>query len=163
MLVNNAGVGRRSPLMSGSSEDWREMLDLNVLSLLISTREALADMSRGDRGHVIHISSMSAHRVPSGGGVYSATKHAVRALTEALRLELREAESKIRVSSISPGFVETEFASVFNRDPQAGVETYGRFKVLSSEDVVETLLYVLGAPGHVQVHDVLVRPRDQPT
>lgn len=163
VLVNNAGLGRKSPLTTGETADWREMLEVNVLALLICTREALADMDRAGRGHVIHVSSMSAHRVPAGSGVYSATKYAVRSLTEGLRLELRERQSPIRVSAISPGFVETEFAGVYNRDPAACAETYGRFKVLDSSDVAEALVYLLGAPPHVQVHDLLLRPTDQPS
>lgn len=163
VLVNNAGLGRKSPLATGETADWREMLEVNVLALLICTREALADMEQAGRGHVIHVSSMSAHRVPAGSGVYSATKYAVRSLTEGLRLELRERQSPIRVSAISPGFVETEFAGVYNRDPAACAETYGRFKVLDSSDVADALVYMLGAPPHVQVHDVLLRPTDQPS
>ena len=111
VLVNNAGLGHASPLVSGSTEDWREMLEVNVLGLCVATREAVADMrTRGDDGHVIHIGSMAGHRVPAGAGVYSATKFAVRALTEGLRQELRALESGIRVTAISPGYVETEFA-----------------------------------------------------
>lgn len=163
VLVNNAGLGRKSPLATGATADWREMLEVNVLALLICTREALSDMERAGRGHVIHVSSMSAHRVPQGSGVYSATKYAVRSLTEGLRLELREAKSPVRVSAISPGFVETEFAEVYNRDPAAAEETYGRFRVLDSSDVAEALVYMLGAPAHVQVHDLLLRPTDQPS
>lgn len=163
VLVNNAGLGRKSPLATGSTEDWREMLEVNVLALLICTREALKDMRRADRGHVIHVSSMSAHRVPPGSGVYSATKYAVRSLTEGLRQELRESRSKIRVSAISPGFVETEFAGVYNRDPAACAETYGKFRVLDSSDIADALVYLLGAPPHVQVHDLLIRPTDQPS
>lgn len=163
VLINNAGLGRKSPLATGKTEDWREMLEVNVLALLICTREALSDMEAAGRGHVVHVSSMSAHRVPAGSGVYSATKFAVRSLTEGLRLELRERQSPIRVSAISPGFVETEFAAVYNRDPAAAAETYGRFKVLDSSDVAEALVYMLGAPPHVQVHDVLIRPTDQPS
>ncbi|MBL4846922.1 MAG: SDR family NAD(P)-dependent oxidoreductase [Planctomycetes bacterium] len=120
-------------------------------------------MRRADLGHVIHVSSMSGHRVPAGSGVYSATKYAVRSLTEGLRQELRELKSSIRVSSISPGFVETEFAGVYNRDPAAIQETYGRFKVLEANDVADALVYLLGAPAHVSIHDVLMRPTDQPS
>jgi NADP-dependent 3-hydroxy acid dehydrogenase YdfG len=163
VLVNNAGLGRRAPLLSGASEDWREMLDVNVLALCVATREAVADMRRQDLGHVIHISSMSAHRVPGGSGVYSATKFAVRSLTEGLRQELRELGSAVRVSAISPGFVETEFAATYNRDPAAGAVTYGKYKVLESVDVAETVAHVLAAPPHVQIHDVLLRPTDQPS
>jgi NADP-dependent 3-hydroxy acid dehydrogenase YdfG len=163
ILVNNAGLGRDAPLCSGAAEDWREMLEVNVLALCICTREAVSDMRRrGDRGHVVHLSSMAAHRVPRGSGVYSATKFAVRSLTEGLRQELRAAGSAIRVSAVSPGFVETEFAEVFHRDPTAGPRTYGQYPVLRPHDVAAAVLHVLTAPPHVQVHDVLVRPTEQP-
>ena len=162
VLVNNAGLGHASPLMSGDTEHWREMLEVNVLALCVCTREAIADMrARGDAGHVIHISSMASHRVPRGSGVYSATKYAVRSLTEGLRQELRAAESKIRVTAISPGFVETEFAARYHKSEEAAARTYGQFQVLQSEDIAEAVLYVLRQPPHVQVHDVLMRPTEQ--
>jgi NADP-dependent 3-hydroxy acid dehydrogenase YdfG len=164
LMINNAGLGRRSPLCSGSTEHWREMLEVNVLALCICTREAVQDMkARGDRGHVVHIASMASHRVPPNSGVYSASKYAVRSLTEGLRLELREAQSDIRVSAISPGFVETEFAEVYHGRPDAARETYGRFNVLQPEDIAEAVAYVLCAPAHVQVHDMLIRPTQQPS
>lgn len=163
VLVNNAGLGRAAPLCSGRTEDWREMLEVNVLGLCICTREAVADMrARGDRGHVVHIASMASHRVPRGSGVYSATKFAVRSLTEGLRGELREANSAIRVSAISPGFVRTEFAEVCHRDPDAAARTYDRYPVLEPFDIAQAVHYVLTAPPHVQVHDVLLRPTEQP-
>jgi NADP-dependent 3-hydroxy acid dehydrogenase YdfG len=163
VLVNNAGLGRDATLCRGATEDWREMLEVNVLALCICTREAVSDMRRrGDRGHVVHISSMAAHRIPRGSGVYSATKFAVRSLTEGLRLELREAGSAIRVTAVSPGFVETEFAEVYHRDPTAGPRTYGRYPVLRPRDVAATVRHVLTAPPHVQLHDVLLRPTQQP-
>ena len=163
VLVNNAGLGHSAPLVSGDTEEWREMLEVNVLALCVCTREAVAQMrQRGDDGHVIHISSMAAHRVPPASGVYSATKFAVRALTEALRQELRELKSKIRVSAVSPGYVETEFAAHYHKSEDAARETYGRFKVLEPGDVAQAVRYVLASPEHVQVHDVLMRPRDQP-
>lgn len=163
ILVNNAGLGRDAPLTRGATEDWREMLEVNVLALCICTREAVADMRRrGDRGHVVHVSSMAAHRVPPGSGVYSATKFAVRALTEGLRKELRAADSHVRVTAISPGFVQTEFAEVYHRDPAAAERTYGHYPVLQPVDIAEAVRYVLTAPAHVQVHDLLMRPTAQP-
>src|SRR5690606_13402210 len=120
VLVNNAGLGRAAPPTSGATEHWREMLELNVLAPCICTREAIRDMrARGADGHVIHVSSMAAHRVPAGSGVYSATKFAVRSLTEGLRQELRELKSGIRVTAISPGFVETEFAERYHGSADA--------------------------------------------
>ncbi len=162
VLVNNAGLGHDAPLMSGDSAHWREMLEVNVLALCICTREAVADMRRrGDRGHVIHISSMAAHRVPPGSGVYSATKYAVRSLTEGLRQELRQAGSGIRVTAISPGYVETGFAAHYHKDEAAAAKTYGRYPVLSADDVAGAVIYALGCPPHMQVHDVLMRPTEQ--
>ncbi len=163
VLVNNAGLGHAASLLTGSTEEWREMLEVNVLALCVCTREALADMlRRGDDGHVIHISSMAAHRVPQGSGVYSATKCAVRALTEALRQELRERQSAIRVSAISPGYVETGFAEHYHKSREAAEHTYGRYKVLEAVDVARAVRFVLESPPHMQVHDILIRPRDQP-
>jgi NADP-dependent 3-hydroxy acid dehydrogenase YdfG len=164
ILVNNAGLGRHAPLMSGSEEHWREMLEVNVLALCICTREAIADMQRRDvAGHVVHVSSMAGHRTPRESGIYSATKYAVRALTEGLRRELRAADSPIRVSALSPGFVETEFAQVYaHGDPAAAERTYSRFKVLDPEDMARALRFIVTSPPHVQVHDLLVRPTEQP-
>ena len=162
VLVNNAGLGRRAPLMSAETALWREMLDVNVLALCVCTREAVRDMqARATDGHIVHISSMAGHRVPPNSGVYSATKFAVRALTEALRQELHAAGSPIRVTAISPGYVETEFAAVYDQSEEAARKTYGRMKVLEAEDVVNAVLYVLAQPAHVQVHDILLRPRQQ--
>jgi NADP-dependent 3-hydroxy acid dehydrogenase YdfG len=164
LMVNNAGLGRAAPLMSGETERWREMLELNVLALCICTREAVADMRRrGDDGHVVHVSSMSAHRVPAGSGVYSASKFAVRSLTEGLRSELRQAGSKIRVSAISPGFVETEFAEVYHGDPVKAADTYSRFEVLQPEDIAAAIRTIVEAPPHVQIHDLLIRSTQQPS
>jgi NADP-dependent 3-hydroxy acid dehydrogenase YdfG len=161
VLVNNAGLGRRAPLTSGATELWREMLEVNVLGLAIATREAIVDMERrGVAGHVVHVSSMAGHRIPGAdSGMYGASKFAVRGLTEGLRQELRAKGSAIRVSCVSPGYVDTEFSTVFagTGTPAArqGVE------VLSAEDVAETIRWIVTRPPHVQVHDVLVRPTQQ--
>jgi NADP-dependent 3-hydroxy acid dehydrogenase YdfG len=162
VLVNNAGLGHAEPLVSGDTERWREMLEVNVLALCIATREAIADMRRRDAaGHVVHISSMAAHRVPPGSAVYSATKYAVRSLTEGLRQELRELGSPIRVSAVSPGFVETEFAEHYHKSAEAARTTYSRYKVLEADDIARAVVYLLDQPAHVQIHDLLVRPTDQ--
>jgi NADP-dependent 3-hydroxy acid dehydrogenase YdfG len=161
-LVNNAGLGHHAPLASGQSQHWREMLEVNVLALSICTREAVTDMrKRGDDGHVIHISSMASHRVPRGSGMYSATKFAVRALTEGLRQELRELDSGIRVTAISPGYVETEFAARYHDSEEAARKTYGGFKCLEADDVARAVDFALSQPAHVQLHDILMRPTQQ--
>jgi NADP-dependent 3-hydroxy acid dehydrogenase YdfG len=163
ILVNNAGLGRHASLLEGATEDWREMLDVNVLALCICTREAVADMGRRDvAGHVVHISSMAGHRTPLESGIYSATKYAVRALTEGLRRELREKGSPIRISAVSPGFVETEFAQVYAHGDASALErTYARYPCLQPADIASAVRFILTAPAHMQVHDLLVRPTEQ--
>ena len=162
VLINNAGLGHNAPLLSGDPEHWREMLEVNVLALSVCTKEAVKDMrERGDNGYIIHLGSMSGHRVPGGSGIYSATKFAVRSLTEGLRAELRALESNIRVSALSPGFVETEFAEQYHKSSEKAVETYSRFKVLDVEDMANSIVYMLSSPPHMQVHDLLVRPTQQ--
>jgi NADP-dependent 3-hydroxy acid dehydrogenase YdfG len=163
VLINNAGLGRFGSWHEGATEDWREMLDVNCLSVAIATREALARFPE-DGGHVVNMSSMAGHRVPPGGGFYAATKHFVRGMTEALRQELRATGSRTRVSSISPGFVTTEFREVYYRgDRDKVAETRPQFQVLERDDVASAVLYVLEAPDHVAVHDVLMRSNEQPS
>jgi NADP-dependent 3-hydroxy acid dehydrogenase YdfG len=117
---------------------------------------------RGVAGHVLHVASMASHRVPGPeSGVYAATKFAVRALTEALRQELRARRSPIRVTAISPGHVLTEFADVWSGQPGAAAAIDARFKILEPGDVAEAILWALTRPPHVEVHDVLVRPTAQ--
>lgn len=160
VLVNNAGLGRKAPLTASSSDAWREMLEVNVLGLAIATREAVQDMERrGVAGHVVHVSSMAGHRIPGpDSGMYGATKFAVRGLTEGLRQELRAKRSPIRVSCVSPGYVESEFQQVYNNGgPVAPMD----FTVLSACDVADVVLWLVTRPPHVQVHDVLLRPTDQ--
>ena len=164
VLVNNAGLGHEAPLTHGDTSLWREMLDVNVLALCICTREAITDMrADGDRGHIIHISSMAGHRNPGGSGVYSATKFAVRSLTEGLRRELRAAKSQIRIGSVSPGYVETRFAARYSKSEEAAREVYSSMDVIQPEDVANTVTFMLSQPNHVQIHDILMRPTEQVT
>ena len=163
LLVNNAGLGRAAPVSSAATEAWREMLEVNVLGLLIATREAIQDMDRrGVAGQIVNVSSMAGHRVPGpDSGVYSGTKFAVRAITEGLRQELRARKSAIRVACVSPGYVETEFASVFAGGAANADETYRKMKVLEADDVARAVLWAATQPPHVEVHDVLMRPTAQ--
>jgi len=166
VLINSAGLGHKESLMTGNTEAWREMLDVNVLALCVCTREAIARMTTEQhpqgKGHIVHLSSMSGHRVPTAvAGLYSATKFAVRSLTETLRRELRQANSAIRVSSISPGIVETEFAEKYSKSAAEAAATYGQHPMLQANDIANAVDYLLKQPNHVEVHDILLRPTQQ--
>ena len=161
VLINNAGLGRHGSWSDGATDDWREMLDVNCLSVAIATREALRRFP-GDGGHVVNLSSMAGHRVPAGGGFYAATKHFVRGMTESLRMELRASGSPSRVSSISPGFVTPGFHEVYYKDDGDKLtESRPRYRVLDADDVAAAVLYVVEAPDHVAIHDVLMRSNEQ--
>lgn len=164
ICINNAGLGNKGSLCDGDTDVWRNMLNVNVLGLSICTREAIKSMKeRGvDDGHVIHISSVVAHTVVTSVPFYSATKFAVRALAEGLRQELAAQNSKIRVSQISPGLVRTEFAEVLT-NKEAATAFYDSSNYLTAEDVTAAVIHVLGAPLHVQTHEVLLRPVGQPS
>ncbi len=164
VLINNAGLGRPAPLSERGDAyaGWAEMLDVNVMALSVCTAEAIAQMRpRNAPGHIVHVSSLAGHRIPKEGGFYGATKHAVRALTEGLRRELHEQGSPIRVSAISPGNVRTEFGAVYFGDSARADEMYADMQPLTAEDIATAVEFVLTAPEHVQVHDVLLRPRTQ--
>jgi 17beta-estradiol 17-dehydrogenase / 3beta-hydroxysteroid 3-dehydrogenase len=162
VLVNNAGLGHHSPLLSGEYQLWEEMMSVNVLALSQCTKLGIRQMeARGSYGYVIHISSMAGHRVPEESGMYSATKYAVRSLTESLRRELRSIGSEVRISAISPGFVETEFAEHYHKSQVKAAETYRRYPVLQPDDIAEQVHFLLEQPTHVQIHDLLVRPTKQ--
>ncbi len=163
VLVNNAGLGFAGELASQDSDQWREMLEVNVLALCICTQQALAQMNEhNEESHIIHIGSMGGHRVPPGSnGVYCATKFAVRALTESLRQEMHATQRPVRVTNISPGLVETGFATHYAGSTDAATKTYGALKCLQSEDIAGAVLYALAQPAHVQIHDILVRPTEQ--
>lgn len=162
ILVNSAGLGRAAPLSSGRDEDFREMLEVNALALAIVTREAITSMQRRNvAGHIVHVSSMSAYRVQGDTGMYAATKHAVRAMTEGLRQELRQAGSPIRISSVSPANTDTEFMDRMLGKAKAK-ENRPEYRQLEPEDVADAVLYLLSTPSHVEINDILMRPTNQP-
>ncbi|RZC36609.1 adh short and/or KR domain containing protein, partial [Asbolus verrucosus] len=162
ILINNAGIVQNTNLVDGDTEKWRKIFDTNVLGLCIATREAVKVMRANNiDGHVIHINSVTGHKVPSPGvNVYAASKYAVTALTETLRQELNQVGTKIKVTSISPGVVDTEILEVNNM--LVGQEMKEAFRTmtpkLKSEDMVDSILYVLSTPPHVQVHELTIKP-----
>ncbi|XP_069166574.1 dehydrogenase/reductase SDR family member 11 [Procambarus clarkii] len=165
VCINNAGMSHNHSLLEGTTEEWREMLDINVVGLCLCTRESVASMRarQVDDGQIIHISSILGHRVSSNPGnhFYTATKFAVTALLEGMRQELRDAKSHIRIAAISPGIVETEFAPRMLKSEEAGKKIYMNRMCLKADDIASSVIHVLSAPPHVQIHDILIQPTEQ--
>lgn len=161
ILVNNAGLAAGlAPIQEGDPDDWERMIDTNVKGLLLVTRAFLPAMLGRDRGHVVNIGSIAGRQVYPQGNVYNATKYAVRALTEGTNLDV--VGSSVRVSSVDPGLVETEFSLVrFHGDEERASAVYDGYTPLAAEDVAETVAFVVNAPPHVNVAEVLLLPTDQ--
>ncbi|XP_021929734.1 farnesol dehydrogenase-like [Zootermopsis nevadensis] len=162
ILVNNAGVASENSLMRGPVDSWRSILELNVLALSVCTKEAIQSMQERsvNDGHIIHMNSVSGHTMPPTIFpiyMYAASKNAVTILTEGLRRELVEQNSNIRVTSISPGLVKTEILDV-SRNAICSESVYRNYAHLEAKDVAEAVLYVLGTPPHVQVHELIIKP-----
>ena len=161
ILVNNAGLSRGlDPLQEGRHEDWDEMIDTNVTGLLNVTRALLPGMIARDSGHVVNIGSVAGRQVYPRGNVYCATKHAVRAITDAANLDL--VGTRVRMSSVDPGLVETEFSLVrFRGDEERAGRVYEGVDALMPEDVADAVYYVLNARPRVNVLNMLVMPTVQ--
>ncbi|XP_065349667.1 dehydrogenase/reductase SDR family member 11-like [Cloeon dipterum] len=161
ILVNNAGVNRYGKLSEQSSDDVKKIFDTNVIALTVFTREVVQDMkSRGiSDGHIFNINSICGHYVSEypTGYIYTASKHAVTVLTEGLRRELRDMQTKIRVTSISPGLVKTEISVASGLSEEVAAKKYEENPCLLPEDIAQALLYALQAPPHVQVHEIIIR------
>ncbi|VEN44569.1 unnamed protein product [Callosobruchus maculatus] len=161
ILINNAGLTRPTNLIDGSTEEWRRVLEVNVMALCICTREAVRIMRENKiAGHVIHMNSIVGHKVPfmphPNFNVYPASKHAVTALTESLRQELMHFHTGIKVTSISPGVVSTEFQNGFPDDGTR--EAMDFMPKLLADDVAQAVLYVLSTGPNVDVQELTIRP-----
>ncbi|XP_046330246.2 dehydrogenase/reductase SDR family member 11-like [Haliotis rufescens] len=165
VCVNNAGLGHDTSLMEGNSSQWREMLDVNVLALCICSREAYkSQRERGvNDGHFILINSMSGHRIQlsKSNHFYAATKHAVTAIQHGMRFEFREDKVAAKVTSISPGDVETEFLNRMLKDDAKAKEIYGSSTCLQPSDIVDAVIYALSSSPRAQIDDIWLRPIDQ--
>ncbi|MGJ8672468.1 SDR family oxidoreductase [Rubritalea sp.] len=160
-LINNAGIAYLSRITDGNLADWDSMWNVNVRGLALCCQLGLGVLNK-DRGQIINVSSMSGHRVPPTGGFYSPTKFAVRAITESLRAELRMDGKTIRVASVSPGFVDTPLLEdYFKGREEVLAATKQQIKMLTAQDIAESIVHVLNTPLHVEVGDVQLRSVDQ--
>ncbi len=162
ILVNNAGIAPKASIIEGKIESFEDLLRINVLAVVHCCQLAIKKFDPSTGGQIINISSMSGHRVPPSGGFYAATKFAVRAVTEALRYELKIQKNKTRVSMISPGFVDTPLLdNYFKGSEEKLSELRERLEMLKPEDVANSLIHILESPKHVEIGDIMMRPRDQ--
>jgi NADP-dependent 3-hydroxy acid dehydrogenase YdfG len=163
VLVNNAGGALGlEPLERAKDEDWIGMWQVNVLGLMFMTRACLPLLRQAKYGHIVNIGSIAGFETYKGGAGYTAVKHAVRAISRTLRLELNG--EPIRVTEIAPGLVETEFSIVrFKGDRDAAKAVYSGLQPLTAEDVAECIVFAVTRPPHVDIDEIVVRPVAQAT
>lgn len=161
ILINNAGLAvGKDPVDEGDFEDWDRMIDTNVKGLLAMTRLIAPGMKKRNKGHIINVGSIAGHEAYEGGAVYCATKHAVDAITKSTKKDLHG--TAIRVSSVSPGLVETEFSNVrFKGDNNAADRVYEGISPLTAGDIAEIIVFTANRPAHVNIMDTIVVPVQQ--
>ena len=156
VLVNNAGLARGlEPEYKGDFDDWDQMIDTNIKGLLTMTRLIVPGMVSRNHGHIINIGSVAGDAAYAGGNVYCATKSAVKAITDGLRIDV--ADTKLRVTNINPGLVETNFSNIrFHGDTKRADNVYHGIQPLTGDDIADVVFYAASAPEHVQIAEVLV-------
>lgn len=161
VLVNNAGNAHgMAPIQSGSVEDWDAMIDINVKGLLYVSRSVLPLMLHHRKGHIVNVGSIAGKEVYPNGNVYSASKFAVDAITQGMRIDL--VQEGIRVSEVNPGLVETEFSEVrFKGDKERAASVYNGLEALQAQDIAELIAFIVTRPAHVNIAEVLVLPTAQ--
>ena len=160
VLVNNAGLALDTlPVQQGIEANWDTMIDTNIKGLLYVSRAVIPGMLERGRGHVVNIGSVAGHDYYPNGNVYSATKHAVHAISKSMRLDMLG--SPVRVTEIAPGAVETEFSEVRWNDKQRAKEFYQDFQPLMPEDIADAIVYCITRPPHVDVEQMLILPTAQ--
>lgn len=161
ILINNAGLASGlGGIQDGDIDDWEKMIDTNVKGLLYLSRAIVPLMCEQKSGHIINICSIAGKEVYANGNVYCATKHAVDALTKAMRIDLLPFD--IKVSQVAPGAVETEFSIVrFHGDKERADKVYEGFHALSADDIADAILYIANCPKHVNINDMVIMPAAQ--
>jgi hypothetical protein len=158
VLVNNAGGALGlNPVAEAKDDEWEGMWKTNVLGLMWMTRACLPLLRKAAHGHIVNIGSIAGFETYKGGAGYTAAKHAVRAITKTLRLELNG--EPIRVTEIAPGLVETEFSLVrFHGDTKAAAVPYEGIEPLTAEDIADCVMFAVTRPPHVDIDEIVVRP-----
>lgn len=161
ILINNAGNAHGlSSIDKGDLNDWDMMIDINVKGLLYVSAEIIPGMVERSSGHIVNIGSVAGKEVYPNGNVYCASKHAVDALTQGMRMDLYS--HGIKVSAVNPGMVDTEFSLVrFKGDAERAARVYDGFKPLSAEDIADLIVFMVTRPAHVNIADVLIFPSAQ--
>ena len=161
ILINNAGLAvGKGPFSEGKIDDWERMIDTNIKGLLYVSRYVVPIMQANQKGHIFNISSIAGKEVYAGGNVYCATKHAVDALSKAMRIDL--VQDNIKVTNIAPGAVESEFSIVrFKGDEALAKSVYEGFNALNPEDVAETIVFTATRPAHMNLNDITIMPTAQ--
>ena len=156
VLVNNAGLALGlEPEYEGDLDDWETMIDTNIKGLLTMTRLVVPGMVKRNNGHIINVGSVEGDAAYAGGNVYCATKAAVKALSDGLRIDV--ANTAIRVTNLKPGLVETNFSNVrFHGDNERAANVYKGIKPLTGDDIADVAVYAANAPAHVQIAEVLI-------
>ncbi len=158
-LINSAGLAKGVALFQNSNtDDWDQMFDTNVMGLLYMSRQLLPDLIKS-KGHIINLGSVAGRLVYEGGAVYCATKFAVRAISDGLRMDLKG--TGVRVTNIEPGMVNTEFSFVRLGNQQIAEAVYKDMMPLSAMDVAKTILWCLSQPAHVNISELVIYPTDQ--
>lgn len=155
ILINNAGNAHGlDPIQTGDLDDWDAMMDINVKGLLYVSKAIIPGMTKRESGHIINIGSSAGKEVYPKGNVYCASKHAVLAITEGMRVDLNP--FGIKVTAINPGLVETEFSEVRFKGDRVADNVYKGYKALQAEDVAEVIYFAVSRPAHVNIADVLM-------
>ncbi len=160
ILINNAGNAHGlEPIQEGNLDDWDAMMDINVKGLLYVSKAVIPQMTERQSGHIINIGSSAGREVYPKGNVYCASKHAVAAITDGMRIDLNPYD--IKVSSINPGLVETEFSQVRFKGDAIADNVYKGYKALQPEDIADIIYFAITRPKHVNIADLLVFPSAQ--
>lgn len=160
ILINNAGLGLTlNKMQDGDISNWDTMIDTNIKGLLYITKAFLPSMIKKNHGHIINIGSVAGRDCYPSGNIYCATKHAVKAISQSLRLDL--VGTSIRISEIAPGAVETEFSEVRFADKVKAKEFYKGFTPLIAEDIADAVIYCATRPSHVNISELVIFPQAQ--
>lgn len=161
ILLNNAGLGKGlNKVYEDDPDNWEEMIETNIKGLLYITRNIVPGMVERGSGHVINLGSIAGHMAYPGGGVYCATKHAVKAISDSMRMEL--VDKNVRVSSVDPGMVETEFSVVrFGGDEERAKNVYKGVDPLTAEDIADAVMFVATRKPHVNINEMIIMPSVQ--